>query len=60
VLEAPAETAYHEPMHHKRKRPKQARAGCMLCKPSKNSHNTTADRMRARRDWRRFEERASA
>jgi hypothetical protein len=22
-------------MHHKRKRPKQRRAGCLLCKPSK-------------------------
>jgi hypothetical protein len=45
-------------MHHKRTRPKQARAGCMLCKPSKNSHDKTADRMRRRRDWTRREERA--
>jgi hypothetical protein len=42
-------------MNHKRKRPKQARAGCMLCKPDKNSHNRTADRMKARRLWRRVE-----
>jgi len=44
-------------MHHKRKGPKQSRAGCMLCKPSKNSHNRTAARMRGRREWRRLEER---
>ena len=44
-------------MHHKRM--KQARAGCMLCKPSKNNHNKTADRMRRRRDWTRLKERAS-
>ena len=43
-------------MHHKRKKPKQARAGCMLCKPSKNSHNGTADRMKARRSRQRLEE----
>lgn len=41
------------PMHHKRKRPKHRRAGCLLCKPSKLSTNKTADRMRARRRWRR-------
>ena len=33
-------------------------SGCVLGKPSKNSHNETADRMRARRDWTRLEERA--
>ena len=27
----------------------------MLRKPSKNSHNKTADRMKAERDWRRLE-----
>jgi len=27
----------------------------MLCKPNKNSHNRTADRMKARQDWRRLE-----
>lgn len=26
-------------MHHKRKRPKRARAGCLLCKPHK-AHGT--------------------
>ena len=40
-------------IHHKRKRPKHRRAGCLLCKPSKLNANKTADRMRARRDWRR-------
>jgi hypothetical protein len=47
-----------ERMNHKRKGPKQSRSGCMLCKPSKNSHNRTADRMRGKRDWRRLEQRA--
>lgn len=28
----------------------------MLCKPSKNSHNRTADRMRGERDWKRLEQ----
>ena len=32
-------------MHHKRKRPKQRRAGCLLCKPSKLNANKTAARM---------------
>ena len=41
------------PMHHKRKRPKHLRAGCLLCKPSKLNAHKTADRMRARRAWRR-------
>jgi hypothetical protein len=40
-------------MHHKRKRPKQRRAGCLLCKPSKLNTNKTADRMRDRHRWRR-------
>jgi len=39
--------------NHKRKRPKHRRAGCLLSK--RNSHKT-ADRMKARRDWRRHEE----
>jgi hypothetical protein len=43
-------------MNHKRKRPKARRAGCLLCKPSKLNANKTADRMRARREWRRLEE----
>jgi len=39
--------------HHKRKRPKHRRAGCLCCKPSKHETNKTADRMKARRYWRR-------
>jgi hypothetical protein len=39
-------------MNHKRKRPKHRRAGCLLCKPSKLNTLKTADRMRARRNWR--------
>jgi hypothetical protein len=42
-------------MNHKRKRPKHRRAGCLLCKPSKLNTHKTADRMRARRQWRRLE-----
>jgi hypothetical protein len=42
-------------MHHKRKRPKGRRAGCLLCKPSKHNSNKTAERMKARRQWRRLE-----
>jgi hypothetical protein len=42
-------------MKHKRKRPKQRRAGCLLCKPSKHPAVKTADRMRARRHWRKLE-----
>jgi hypothetical protein len=38
-------------MHHKRKRPKHRRAGCLLCKPSKLTANKTADRMRESRAW---------
>ena len=41
--------------HHKRKRPKHRRAGCLLCKPDKLTANKTADRARARREWRRRE-----
>jgi hypothetical protein len=37
-------------MHHKRRRVKQRRAGCMLCKPGKNSHNRTADRIKGKRE----------
>jgi hypothetical protein len=42
-------------MHHKRKRPKARRAGCLLCKPNKLNAAKTAERMNARRKWRRFE-----
>jgi hypothetical protein len=43
-------------MNHKRKRPKARRAGCLLCKPSKLNTHKTADRMKARREWRRLED----
>ena len=43
-------------MNHKRKRPKAARAGCLLCKPNKLNANKTAERMKERRDWRRRED----
>jgi hypothetical protein len=42
-------------MNPKRKRPKARRAGCLLCKPSKLNAHKTADRMTARREWRRLE-----
>lgn len=41
-------------MHHKRKRPKKQRAGCLLCKPhkgngsSKKRHNQTLQEQKAR------------
>ena len=41
--------------HHKRKRPKHRRAGCLLCKPSKLNAIKTADRAKARRAWQRRE-----
>jgi hypothetical protein len=41
--------------HHKRKRPKHRRAGCVQCKPNKLTANKTAERMRARREWQRGE-----
>lgn len=31
-------------MHHKRKRPKNARAGCLLCKPHKMNGGCPRDR----------------
>lgn len=40
-------------MHHKRKRPKHRRSGCLLCKPSKLNAHKTSDRMKARRLWQR-------
>ena len=45
-------------MNHKRRRPKQGRAGCMLCKPHKHTGNVGADRRRERRRARTVEERA--
>ena len=41
--------------HHKRRRPKHRRAGCLLCKPSKLTANKKAERARAARAWRRHE-----
>jgi hypothetical protein len=35
--------------HHKRRRPKQRRAGCLLCKPQKLPAVKKAERMRTRR-----------
>lgn len=40
-------------MHHKRKRPKHRRSGCLLCKPYKLNAIKTADRVKARRLWQR-------
>ena len=31
-------------MHHKRKRPKSTRAGCLLCKPQKRQGSCLRDR----------------
>lgn len=42
--------------HHKRRRPKHRRAGCLLCKPSKLTANKKSDRARDARQWRRREE----
>jgi hypothetical protein len=39
--------------HHERTRPKNRRAGCLLCKLSKLNANKTCDRMKARRLWQR-------
>jgi len=44
--------------HHKRKRPKQRRAGCLLCKPQKLPSLKKAARRRGRRDALRHESRA--
>lgn len=41
--------------HHKRRRPKHRRAGCLLCKPSKLTANKKSERARAARAWRRHE-----
>jgi hypothetical protein len=37
--------------HHKRKRPKHRRSGCLLCKPQKLTANVKAERRRGQRDW---------
>lgn len=33
--------------HHKRKRPKHQRAGCLLCKPQKDERGAKIERLRA-------------
>jgi len=37
--------------HHKRKRPKHRRSGCLLCKPHKMTANLKSERRESRRDW---------
>ena len=41
--------------HHKRKRAKHRRSGCLLCKPHKLTANAKAGRRRAERAWTRHE-----
>lgn len=36
--------------HHKRKRPKHRRSGCLLCKPQKLTANAKAARRRSRQE----------
>jgi len=45
--------------HHKRKRPKHRRGGCLLCKPYKLTANVKAVRAEDRRSWTRHERIAS-
>jgi hypothetical protein len=44
--------------HHKRRRPKHRRSGCLLCKPHKLTANAKANRQHGNRDWVRHEEAA--
>lgn len=44
--------------HHKRKRPKHRRNGCLLCKPQKLTANAKAERRHRQRDWIRHEKAA--
>lgn|GEM_PF-3350709 len=37
--------------HHKRKRPKHRRSGCLLCKPHKLTANVKAERRKTTRTW---------
>lgn len=37
--------------HHKRKRPKHRRSGCLLCKPQKLTANVKAERRKTTRAW---------
>jgi hypothetical protein len=45
-------------MHHKRRRPKAARAGCKICHPSKQTFNKKRERRQTERFWREYEHRA--
>lgn len=42
--------------HHRRKRPKHRRSGCLLCKPHKLPAKAKAERRKARDDWIRHEQ----
>ncbi len=42
-------------MHHKRKRPKNARAGCLLCKPHKANGGCVAHKNMRLGNRRRYE-----
>lgn len=42
-------------MHHKRKRPKSTRAGCLLCKPHKANGCCADDRNMRAGDLRRYQ-----
>jgi hypothetical protein len=44
--------------HHKRKRPKHRRSGCLLCKPHKLTASVKAKRRKDHRAW-AFHERAA-
>lgn len=44
--------------HHKRRRPKHRRSGCLLCKPHKLTANVKAQRARDTRHAIRHEQRA--
>lgn len=46
--------------NHKRRRPKQRRAGCLLCKPHKLTSQKKAERRREYRDALRHELRAAS
>jgi hypothetical protein len=37
--------------HHKRKRPKHRRSGCLLCKPNKLTAAVKAERRKDHRRW---------
>ena len=46
----PSVVPHHEAlMHHKRKRPKHQRAGCLFCKPHKDERSPKTARSRASR-----------